>query len=391
MIVPSIDLMNGHAVQLIGGKELAIDAGDPRPIAKKFGRVGEIAVIDLDAALGRGSNKEVILDLLKIAPCRVGGGIRDPETALFWLNAGARSVILGTQAVPEVLKHLPKERVMAALDAEHGEVVVQGWTEKTGQKIADRIQVLNEFVSGYLITFVEREGRLGGTNLDQVEQLVELADGARVTIAGGVTTTEDISALDKLKADAQVGMALYSNKLSLKDGFCAPMTEQTHPVLISNAYGQALCLTTSADFDLNEAVEDGTCSMGDVLKISISEDRSSLQVFVRNASALNSDWGSITGLPALASRLLARRSEAPAGSYTRRLFDDPDLLKSKLIEEAEELAEANTPAEIIHEVADVIYFALVAAARGEVKLSDVEKCLDDRALKVIRRPGDAKR
>ena len=148
--------MNGHAVNLLR-EELAIDAGDPRPIAKKFGRVGEIAVIDLDAALGRGSNKEVILDLLKIAPCRVGGGIRDPETALFWLNAGARSVILGTQAVPEVLKHLPKERVMAALDAEHGEVVVQGWTEKTGQKVADRIQVLNEFVSGYLITFVEKE------------------------------------------------------------------------------------------------------------------------------------------------------------------------------------------------------------------------------------------
>ena len=383
--------MNGHAVQLIGGKELAIDAGDPRPIARKFGRVGEIAVIDLDAALGKGSNKDVILDLLKIAPCRVGGGIRDPETAMFWLNAGARSVILGTQAVPEVLKHLPRDRVMAALDAEYGEVVVQGWTEKTGQKIADRIQVLNEFVSGYLITFVEKEGRLGGTNLDQVEQLVQLADGARVTIAGGVTTREDIAALDKLQADAQVGMALYSNKLPLEDGFCAPLPAQTYPVLVSNEYGQAIHLTDSEKFDIKEAVENGNSTFGNVLKIAVSKDRKSIQVFVRNEVPLASDWGPLGGLPALAARLLARRSEAPVGSYTRRLFEDPSLLRAKLIEEAEELADAKTDTEVIHEVADVIYFALVAAARGEISLSDVERCLDDRALKVIRRPGDAKR
>ena len=96
MIIPSIDLMNGNAVQLVGGKEMALDAGDPRPIAEKFGRVGEIAVIDLDAALSQGSNREVIEDLLKLAPCRVGGGIRDVETALDWLDKGARKVILGT-------------------------------------------------------------------------------------------------------------------------------------------------------------------------------------------------------------------------------------------------------------------------------------------------------
>jgi phosphoribosyl-ATP pyrophosphohydrolase/phosphoribosyl-AMP cyclohydrolase len=75
--VPSIDLMDGQAVQLIGGEAKALDAGDPRPIAEKFGKVGEIAVIDLDAALGRGSNAELIRELLAIAPCRVGGGIRD--------------------------------------------------------------------------------------------------------------------------------------------------------------------------------------------------------------------------------------------------------------------------------------------------------------------------
>src|SRR5512143_518475 len=138
MLVPSIDLMNGHAVQLVGGREFELDAGDPRPIAERFGMVGEIAVVDLDAALGRGSNAGCIRELLRIAPCRVGGGIRDAGTALGWLDAGATGVVLGTAATPEVLRQLPPDRVVAALDAENGQVVVEGWRKGTGEGIVDR-------------------------------------------------------------------------------------------------------------------------------------------------------------------------------------------------------------------------------------------------------------
>ena len=86
MIVPSIDLQDGQAVQLVGGETKALDAGDPRPLAKQYGMVGEIAVVDLDAALGRGSNTAVIEDLIDLARCRVGGGIRDVKTAVRWLD-----------------------------------------------------------------------------------------------------------------------------------------------------------------------------------------------------------------------------------------------------------------------------------------------------------------
>jgi phosphoribosyl-ATP pyrophosphohydrolase/phosphoribosyl-AMP cyclohydrolase len=72
-------------------------------------------------------------------------------------------VVLGTAAVPEVLKQLPKERVVAALDAVNGEVVVKGWTTKTGQNVFDKIQELKPYVGGFLVTFVEREGRMQGT------------------------------------------------------------------------------------------------------------------------------------------------------------------------------------------------------------------------------------
>ncbi|HLO40675.1 MAG TPA: HisA/HisF-related TIM barrel protein, partial [Phycisphaerales bacterium] len=106
MIIPSIDLMDGQTVQLIQGKTRELEAGDPRPLAEKFGQVGEIAVIDLDAAMGKGSNEALIKDLLRRARVRVGGGIRDVETAMKWLDAGAEKVILGTRAVPEILEKL---------------------------------------------------------------------------------------------------------------------------------------------------------------------------------------------------------------------------------------------------------------------------------------------
>ena len=82
MIIPSIDIMDGQAVQLIGGRERALEAGDPLAVAERFAVVGDLAVIDLDAALGRGSNTEVIAELVRRYPCRVGGGIRSVEAAL---------------------------------------------------------------------------------------------------------------------------------------------------------------------------------------------------------------------------------------------------------------------------------------------------------------------
>ncbi|MCB1032801.1 MAG: hypothetical protein KDD47_03085, partial [Acidobacteria bacterium] len=154
MIIPSIDIMNGQAVQLVEGREKKINAGDPRPIAERFSKVGPIAVIDLDAALGMGDNAETIRELLEIAPCRVGGGIRDLDTAIAWLDAGAEQIIVGTAATPEFLSQLPKDRVIAALDARNDSVVVEGWTKDTGENLYQRIDELRDYVSGFLVTFV---------------------------------------------------------------------------------------------------------------------------------------------------------------------------------------------------------------------------------------------
>jgi len=412
VIVPSIDLEAGRAVQLIGGAEKALDAGDPRPLATRFGRVGEIAVVDLDAALGRGSNAEVIADLLDLAPCRVGGGIRDVASAVAWLDRGARKVVLGTAARPEVLTELPRERVIAALDASHGEVVVEGWQKRTGEGVLERIAALRGLAGGFLVTFVEREGRLQGTDLGFAKQIRAAAGDAAVTIAGGITTGDEVAELDRLGCDAQVGMALYTDKLPLAEAFAAPLKSDRPdgllPTVVVDERGTALGLCYSDLDSLRAALERGqgvyhsrtrglwvkgstSGAVQELLRVDADCDRDCLRFTVRQQPpgfchlATRTCWGADRGLGALARLLAERKTAAPAGSYTAKLFADPDLLGAKLREEAAELAAADAPDQVIHEAADVLYFTLTTLARHGVDLAEVEAALDRRALKVTRR------
>jgi phosphoribosyl-ATP pyrophosphohydrolase len=417
VIVPSIDLQSGQAVQLVGGREKELDAGDPRPIAERFRVAGEIAVVDLDAALSQGDNTATIRDLCRLSPCRVGGGIRTAERALEWLDAGATKVVLGTAAVPDVLRRLPADRVVAALDAVDGEVVVEGWRTRTGRGIVERMHELQGLVGGFLVTFVEREGRLGGTALDRVAELVEAAGPARVTIAGGVTTAAEIAELDRLGADAQVGMALYQGLMDLGDAIAAPLVtdraDGLFATVVTDERGVALGLAWSSAESIREAVRTrrgvycsrkrGLWTKGEtsgatqeLLRIDLDCDRDALRFTVRQHGAgfchndTRTCWGGDRGVGALARLVASRVTEAPEGSYTRRLLSDPALLRAKLVEEAAELADAREPADVAWEAADVLYFTLAAMARAGVPLEAVEAELERRTLAVTRRKGDAK-
>ena len=412
MIVPSIDLQGGQTVQLVGGAEKAIDAGDPLPIARAFSIAGEIAVIDLDAAMRTGSNAALVEALVARFPCRVGGGIRDVETAIRWLDLGAAKIILGTMAKPEILSKLPRERVVAALDARHGEVVVEGWTEGTGRGILERIAELKEHVAGFLVTFVEREGRMGGTDLELAKAVVEAAKPCRVNIAGGVTTPEEIRALDELGADAQVGMALYTGRLDLADAIMAPLVSDRldglWPTVVVDERGVALGLVYSSRESIREAVRrrmgvyqsrsrglwvkgETSGATQELIRIDLDCDRDSPRFVVRQAGAgfchldTQTCWGEDAGLGRLERTLHARREAAPEGSYTARLFQDAGLLAAKLREEAAELGQASTRENVVWEAADMLYFTLARLAAEGIDLAEVEAHLDRRALKITRR------
>lgn len=101
-------------------------------------------------------------------------------------------------------------------------------------------------------------------------------------------------------------------------------------------------------------------------------------------------FGNLTGIPALENTLKSRKESAPVGSYTARLFSDEKLLRAKIMEEAEELCEANTPEDVAFEAADLIYFALAKAVNAGVSLADIQNNLDAKSFKVKRRRGDAK-
>ena len=412
MIIPSIDLMGGQAVQLIGGEAMAIEAGDPLPIAERFAVAGPLAVIDLDAALKQGSNRALIEKLVARFDCHVGGGIRDVETALFWLDAGARRIILGTMAKPEILSQLPKDRLLAALDAKNGEVVVEGWKTGTGRGILERVAELKDLVDGFLVTFVEREGRMGGTDMDLARTIVEAAAPARVIIAGGVTTPEEVAELDAIGADCQVGMALYSGRLDLGEAVAAPLSSDRPdgliPTVVTDERGLALGLVYSSKESIAAAVNErrgiyqsrrrglwrkgeSSGAVQELVRVTPDCDRDCVRFAVRQTDPgfchleTRSCFGEDSGLGRLHRRLLARRDQAPEGSYTARLFADRAKLASKISEEAQELNAAETRDETIWEAADLIYFTLTRLAADGIDLAEVEQHLDRRERRVRRR------
>ena len=414
MIIPSIDIQGGQAVQLVQGKRLAVEGGDPRVIMERFRIAGTVAVVDLDAAMGTGDNTDIIRELVRMGPCRVGGGIRSVDRALEWLDAGAEQIVLGTAARPEILEQLPAERTVAALDAWRNEIVVEGWTKNTGIKVEARIDELRELVGGFLVTFVEDEGGLGGLPLEQVAPLVERAGSARMTVAGGIAEAAEIGAIDAAGADAQVGMALYTDRFTLGEGIVASLRDPggtgLWPTVVVDELGAALGLVWSSAESVRIAVDEqrgvyqsrtrGLWRKGEtsgavqeLLGVALDCDRDALRFTVRQEGAgfchtgARSCFSEDAGWGALMRRLDDRLNSDEAGSYTRTLADRSELLRGKLLEEAGELADAESRGEVVHEAADVLYFASVAMARSGVTSAEVLAELDRRALVVRRRPG----
>lgn len=417
MIVPSIDLVDGQAVQLLGGEGAPLVTADPIEQMQKFSTVGEVAVIDIDAARGVGQNSELIEKLCAMGRVRVGGGIRDTASALRWLDSGADKVIIGTAASEPLLSGLPRERVIVALDSRNSSVLTHGWREETGTNLFDSIERFRGLCGSFLVTFVEREGRLTGTDLERAERVVEAANPTRVTIAGGITTAAEIEALDDFGADAQIGMALYTGRLGLAEALTAPMSSDRAdglwPTVVTDEHGVALGMAWSNLASVRSAIATGSGvyhsrsrgtwvkgeSSGAVqtlLSIDADCDRDTLRFVVRQAEPgfchLNNRtcWGPDRGLTRLARRLDAIAGARPADSNTTRLLEDPSLLAAKIVEEAGELAAATDTDSIAREAADVVYFTLVKAASAGVDLQAIAQILDLRELKVLRRPMIAK-
>lgn len=220
MIIPCIDLMDGKVVQLVQGRDKALEGDAPLEMLRKFAAFPEIQVIDLDAAMGKGENASLVELLAGRAKCRVGGGVRTPERAVRLIDQGAHRVIVGTAAftpaLEEITAAIGRERVIVALDSKDGKIVVKGWQESTGFTAEDVVQKLEPFCSGFLCTYVDKEGMMQGTDLAWFRRL-RAATRHEITAAGGITTIEEIRELSALGIHAALGMAIYTGRLDLDE------------------------------------------------------------------------------------------------------------------------------------------------------------------------------
>ena len=220
LVVPCIDIQDGKVVQLVQGREKALEGPDALEMLERFAGFPEIQVIDLDAAMGVGENFAIIEMLASRATCRVGGGVRTPQRARQLVDLGAHQVIVGTAAFTpvfdDIVSEIGKHNITVALDSKNGEVVVDGWKTSLTTTTDQAIESFSDRCSGYLCTYVDKEGMMEGTDLAWFANLRERTT-LPITAAGGITTLQDIRDLFELQIDAAIGMAVYTGRVSLDD------------------------------------------------------------------------------------------------------------------------------------------------------------------------------
>lgn len=228
MLIPCIDLQDGQAVQLVHGRKRELAISDVFGLLEKFSRYPWLHVIDLDAAMGKGSNDHLVRRLCTKArskfkmKVRVGGGIRTVQRAEKIAAWGASQIVIGSSVFREgkvnlrFLRRLNREvnrkRIVIALDTLRGRIAIHGWRRRVALQAEKVMAQLEPFCAGFLCTDVDREGTMSGANLKWFLKLRSATDHP-IIAAGGIRTKREIAALERIGMDAAVGMALYKDRL----------------------------------------------------------------------------------------------------------------------------------------------------------------------------------
>ena len=222
MLIPSIDLMGGKIVQLVQGEKKALEFDDFDYWIKRFSSYSLVQLIDLDAAMGQGNNRELVEMICGRLPCQVGGGIRSVERAQELLALGAKRVIFGsallrdgqidTALAQDCAEKLSTDHLTFAIDSRGGKVAIKGWKEGTSVDPLAMVRELESWCSAFLYTHIDSEGTLSGFPRDMAHRLRQ-ATSRRLMVAGGIRSMQEVDALDALGTDAVVGMAIYTGQI----------------------------------------------------------------------------------------------------------------------------------------------------------------------------------
>jgi phosphoribosylformimino-5-aminoimidazole carboxamide ribonucleotide (ProFAR) isomerase len=210
--------MGRKVVQLVQGKSKALELPDPFAVLEKFSDYPQIQVIDLDGAMGRASQADIVRELCRRKPCRVGGGIRSLERALQVEQDGARKIIVGSSAFTSdgintdflrlLSERIPREKLMIGVDCFGNRVAIHGWKETLPKTPAEVLPQLEPYCSEFLCTYIDAEGKLQGTDLEYFRTLRNVTT-LPITAAGGITTDDEIRALEEMGMNAALGMSIY--------------------------------------------------------------------------------------------------------------------------------------------------------------------------------------
>lgn len=428
MVISSIDLKDGHVVQLKNGKDLVLQRDDSDALIDEFNKYGEVAIIDLDAALrntdekGNTKNTELLKSLLRRGNVRVGGGIRDVKKARQLISLGAEKVIIGSAAwnasrkdgepilntafLDELVKAIGRQRIIISVDAINGKIAVKGWTETANISLIEGAREAEKYASELLFTCVEKEGCMQGTDMGMVKELRN-AVKCRVVAAGGVNSLEQVVELERMGCDVQLGMALYTGVVSLKDSFIECLdwkkTEGMIPVIAQSEAGEVLMMGYANKEAFERTFKDGKLTFfsrtrkalwtkGEtsghflqLVKLRADCDRDTVlaTVIPHGGACHTGSWTCFTSEPDAKSNMerlyatIADRFANPKpGSYTATLNDK--RVREKVMEEAEELTEAEGKDEVVWEAADLLYFVSVLMYKEGVNWQDVYNELDKR-------------
>ncbi|MBR4385137.1 MAG: bifunctional phosphoribosyl-AMP cyclohydrolase/phosphoribosyl-ATP diphosphatase HisIE [Treponema sp.] len=428
MVISSIDLKDGHVVQLKNGKDLVLQRDDSDALIDEFNKYGEVAIIDLDAALrntdekGNTKNTELLKSLLRRGNVRVGGGIRDVKKARQLISLGAEKVIIGSAAwnasrkdgepilntafLDELVKAIGRQRIIISVDAINGKIAVKGWTETANISLIEGAREAEKYASELLFTCVEKEGCMQGTDMGMVKELRN-AVKCRVVAAGGVNSLEQVVELEHMGCDVQLGMALYTGVVSLKDSFIECLdwkkTDGMIPVIAQSEAGEVLMMGYANKDAFERTFKDGKLTFfsrtrkalwtkGEtsghflqLVKLRADCDRDTVlaTVIPHGGACHTGSWTCFTSEPDAKSNMerlyatIADRFANPKpGSYTATLNDK--RVREKVMEEAEELTEAEGKDEVIWEAADLLYFVSVLMYKEGVNWQDVYNELDKR-------------
>jgi phosphoribosylformimino-5-aminoimidazole carboxamide ribotide isomerase len=222
VLIPSIDLMGGKIVQLIQGEKKALESSDFEYWINRFSIFPLVQLIDLDAAMNQGDDRDLVATICQRLPCQVGGGIRSVERGQELISLGARRVIFGSALLKngrinaafaeKCAQALGADRLTFAIDSRGGRVAIKGWKEATDVDPAAMIRGLERYCSAFLYTHIDTEGTLTGFPLEVARKLRQ-ETSKRLIVAGGIRSLEEVKALDEIGVDAVVGMAIYTGRI----------------------------------------------------------------------------------------------------------------------------------------------------------------------------------